>query len=187
MMGECTPVHQQIFKNFSKTVGITPLFQQVKISKSPPSSPSLIFTLATILCRKLMKSMGNSCSHTRSKWEIVGFIVRWKICQTFILGLLIDVSRTCASNDSWKSKLQRDKSLKETTEQYTNQWRLWSFWTNFWHGNAFGSCWFIGMFICLLWDKCWLALNSCVDCSCMSRSNHAIKSHTCPLRPLLYS
>jgi hypothetical protein len=53
-----------------------------------PSSPSLVFTLAIILCRQLMKSVGNSCSHTRSKWEIVitFHIARWKICQTFFFG-----------------------------------------------------------------------------------------------------
>jgi hypothetical protein len=64
MMSECPSIHQQILKNFSKTVGVAPLFQQVKFSKPPPSSPSLVFTMTTILYRKLMKSMGNSCNHT---------------------------------------------------------------------------------------------------------------------------
>jgi hypothetical protein len=64
VMGESTTVHQQILKHFSKTVGTTPLFQRVKISKPSPSSPSLVFTLATILYRKSMKSVGNSRSHT---------------------------------------------------------------------------------------------------------------------------
>jgi hypothetical protein len=101
-MGECTPVHQQILEHFSKIVGAVPLFQWVKISKLPPSSPSLVFTLATILCRQLMKSMGNNCNRTRSKWEIVTtfHIARWKICLTLFLGLLIDVLGTCASDDS---------------------------------------------------------------------------------------
>jgi hypothetical protein len=70
-MSECTPVHQQILKHFSKIVDATPLFQRVKISKPPPSSPLLVFTMATILYRKLMKSVGNSWSHTQFKWEII--------------------------------------------------------------------------------------------------------------------
>jgi hypothetical protein len=39
VMGECTSTHPQILKHFSKIVGAAPLFQQVKISKPPPSSP----------------------------------------------------------------------------------------------------------------------------------------------------
>jgi len=43
-------------------------FSERKISEPPSSSSSLlIFTLATILCQKLMKLVGNNCSHTRFK------------------------------------------------------------------------------------------------------------------------
>ncbi len=80
-----------------------------------------------------------------------------------------------------EEQASKRESLKETTEKYTDKWHLWFIWTKFWHGNAFGGCWFIGMLICLLWDKCWLSLNSFVDYSCMLRSNHVIGVTCVPL------
>jgi hypothetical protein len=45
MVGECTPLHQQIVKHFSKIVGATPLFQWVKFFEPPPSSTNIIASI----------------------------------------------------------------------------------------------------------------------------------------------
>jgi hypothetical protein len=85
MMGECTPNTNKFSNTSKKIMGIASLFQWVKISEPLSSSSLLMFTLATIFHKKLMKLVGSSCSHMRFKWKIViaFYIVTWKICLTF--------------------------------------------------------------------------------------------------------
>jgi hypothetical protein len=87
---------------------------------------NIVFTVAIILCRKLMKLVGNCCSHTtRSKWRIVTTYCWMKNLPNLFFWVFSLMYRNMCFRLFLKEQASKEQSMKEMAEQYFNQWHLW--------------------------------------------------------------